>query len=126
MERTWLLPDSLTAPATARRILTEVCEELPRDALEIARLLVSELVGNAVRHGSGEVQLTVRYDDHQLHIRVRDEAPGSPRPVARGDDEVGGRGLAILEALATEWGVDAHGPDGRSGKTVWFSLRRGR
>jgi anti-sigma regulatory factor (Ser/Thr protein kinase) len=125
LERSWSLPNALTSPAAARRILTEVGDGLPRDALEIARLLASELVANAIQHGTGEVQLVVRNEGRQFLVGVRDEAPGALAPVARGPDSVGGRGLMLIEALASEWGVEPRGPDGKAGKTVWFRLRQG-
>jgi anti-sigma regulatory factor (Ser/Thr protein kinase) len=125
IERSWSLPDALTAPAAARRILTEVCAGLPRDALEIVHLLASELVANAIQHGTGEVQLVVRDEQGRLQVGVRDEAPGAPGPVTRGPDDVGGRGLMLIEALASEWGIEPRGTEGRAGKMVWFSLRKG-
>jgi anti-sigma regulatory factor (Ser/Thr protein kinase) len=72
-----------------------------------ALLIASELVPNAVAHGSrpgDEVSLDVSLDGQLLQIAVRDAARGSTTPIAlaRDDRRPGGRGLAVVDWLA-EW-----------------------
>jgi anti-sigma regulatory factor (Ser/Thr protein kinase) len=81
-------------------------------------LVVSELVANAAIHGRGEITLRVRLDDGRVHGEVIDEGGGFEREVReRGGDEGGGRGLLIVDALTSRWGI-------HEGTThVWFELR---
>lgn len=103
-----------TACRAARRFVGSVLAEAGVDP-EIAQLLVSELVGNAVRHG--QTPVTVRVSVGQVvRVEVHDGNAVVPTlQAARGDDEAG-RGLMLLDAMATRWGVDSR-PDG---KVVWF------
>ena len=96
---------------------------VPR-ALGPARLLLTELVDNAVRHARTEVEVTAGIDGGRLHLRVRDgsrELPES-RPVRPRRPEAPldlcGLGLRLLDGLAADWGVDRH----RDGKTVWATV----
>ncbi|MEU3980379.1 ATP-binding protein [Streptomyces sp. NPDC026672] len=93
-------------------------------ALDDTLLLVSELATNVVRHGplmEREFEVVVTgLGDGSLLIEVSDDdrtAP-RPRPVALLDET--GRGLHIVEHVATAWGVRPRGP---LGKTVWALLR---
>ena len=88
------------------------------DRFETARLLVSELVANAVTHAETDVTLQLDLTDQRLRVEVRDEAEGQPRARRPRHDDPTGRGLMIVEALADRWGVDPTPP----GKTVWFEL----
>lgn len=108
------------APMLARRALNErFGEELSPAASGALRLLVSELVTNAVRHASttGEVRLKAWSTPQGLRVEVRDPgegfAPGTPTP--RGAD--GGYGLVLVERMAQRWGVDRD-----EGTCVWFEL----
>lgn len=88
-----------------------------------ATLVVSELVTNAVAHAFGDQVLgRVRVTGHRLRIEVEDQACGRTVPVCRAPDPAreSGRGLALVAALALDWGVTpAH--DG-SGHVVWAEL----
>ncbi|MEJ8639090.1 ATP-binding protein [Streptomyces sp. MS2.AVA.5] len=78
---------------------------LPDAPAEDAQLVVSELVTNAISHGSGAVGLRVRYGNHQLRIEVTD---GSTTPAKRrraGANDPGGRGLLLVAHLSHRWGV---------------------
>jgi len=86
------------------------------DWLNDAELVVSELVGNAVRHGGG--CLSVDLQAHQEHVTVG-AADGSAVVPRRREADEGGRGLLIIEALSTRWGVHDH----QGGKRVWVQLR---
>ncbi|CAA9363897.1 MAG: hypothetical protein AVDCRST_MAG47-404 [uncultured Nocardioidaceae bacterium] len=92
-----------------------------RDLIEVAALLLSELVTNAIRHGKGAVRLVVKKLPSRLCVEVTDDGPGLPAARAPRNDHAGGRGLMLVERLANDWGVTplANG----SGKTVWFTLR---
>ncbi|MFJ7326168.1 ATP-binding protein [Streptomyces cyaneofuscatus] len=81
-----------------------------RPCIDVAALVLTELVTNAFQHGDGE-DVTVSWcaDGTHLTIQVEDSSP--VRPVLRTVDEAseGGRGLSIVEALADRWGVSEDG-----------------
>jgi anti-sigma regulatory factor (Ser/Thr protein kinase) len=106
----------------ARLFVRNLCQEWGAEAVcDVAELLSSELVTNAVVHARSSVELEAAYDDASvLRIDVYDRSPDevdrSPHPPADGAE--GGRGLAIVARLACRWGVDPCSP----GKRVWFTL----
>jgi anti-sigma regulatory factor (Ser/Thr protein kinase) len=114
------LPMEPTAAKKARDFLAELCcNRHEARVLEDAQLLVSELVGNAVRHGAPPIELEVRCaGGDALQVRVRDAAAGGPTPRAADADAEGGRGLALVDLLSDAWGTEPE-PDG---KAVWFCL----
>ena len=120
------LPSSAQAPGAARRVVRDAGAAWPEGVLEAALLVVSEAVTNAVRHGSGRIQLCVNADERLVRIEVTDE--GGPLPLRRSSSPSGdalgdgGRGLHLLDALTTDWGSAprADGP----GKTVWMEISR--
>lgn len=81
-------------------------------------LVVSELTTNAIEHGSGDIRLSVVIsDDGRVRGEVVDDGSGFAHDVdERGIDDVGGRGLLIVAALAQRWGVH----EGTS--HIWFEL----
>ncbi|MGH3343642.1 MAG: ATP-binding protein [Carbonactinosporaceae bacterium] len=83
-----------------------------------AALLVSELVTNAVVHGGGPTLLRLSFDG-TLRVEVTDRSPAPPRLRRTGPDELGGRGLQLVDGLAECWSWQ---PRGR-GKLVWCELR---
>jgi anti-sigma regulatory factor (Ser/Thr protein kinase) len=118
------LRPAASAPTTARRELERVRGQLDDGSFEDLRLVVSELVANAVLHaGLHPVQrISVRLWVGPARTRVEVEDPGGgfrPRP-ARGPDASDGRGLVIVDRLARDWGV------ARGDRTmVWAELRSG-
>lgn len=90
---------------------------------DTAELLVSELVTNAIRHGSGEIHLTVRHHGGTLRFEVHDEAAESvPHVRPAGENDEGGRGLHLVGMLSSRWGATRT----TTGKTVWFELQTNR
>lgn len=89
--------------------------------LEMLVLLVSELVTNAVEHAWPPVVLTVDVDDERTRVAVSDGTRAEPILRHAPPDADGGRGVWLIDLLASEWGTDV-GPDGTT-KTVWFELR---
>jgi len=109
----------ITNLANARDIVRARLRDQPAEIVEIATLLTSELLSNALEHGSGKPVLALEVDGSQLRIRVRDEGPTVDlAPLAVEPTNERGRGLAIVSALATEWGVERCW----DGKVVWLSL----
>ena len=114
-----LLPASSAAPSLARQYLRHwACPDHltdPGDTL----LMASELVTNALLHGAPPIGLEMRCAAAHTIVRVTDfgEPPRLQRTLPAAD-ALSGRGLRLLEALATDWGVDCHAP----GKTFWFML----
>lgn len=105
--------------AAARQFVGEIVEKWGCHALaDPARLLVSELVTNAVLHARSDVEVVVRLRRNGVRVSVADASSAAPVVRAYEDDAMTGRGLALVEQLATRWGVDA----GTDGKAVWFEL----
>ena len=113
------LPALPTSVGAARRFLVQMLEEWELQGLEYdASVVLSELVTNAVLHARTDVRVGVSYDDKVLKLEVSD---GSPRlPVARrpNPQAATGKGLVLVEALASEWGVQRD----ETGKTIWASF----
>ena len=114
------LPANTAAARTAREAVVFVAEGIPQQELETARLLVTELVTNSVRHAPNgrraTVDLTVSVERNLLHIEVADRSPTPARP--KPPSHEGGYGLALVDAMASRWGAEQ-----RSGRNVtWFDL----
>ncbi|MEV5158559.1 ATP-binding protein [Streptomyces sp. NPDC053728] len=91
---------------------------------EVAELLLSELVTNALIHTRSGAVVTVTSLPARLRVEVRDFVTGQePAPyVPNADDGTHGRGLLLVQSLADSWGVTAQ----VLGKVVWFELNAGR
>ncbi|NEC43443.1 ATP-binding protein [Streptomyces sp. SID8016] len=91
---------------------------IDEETTETIRLIISELVSNAVVHGEGPVTITVLGRPSGLLIDVRDGNHEAPRTGSFGTENEHGRGLALVDALAVRSGWE---PLGR-GKRVWAEV----
>ncbi|MEU1009973.1 ATP-binding protein [Streptomyces sp. NPDC005890] len=110
----------LRAVPEARRALRELLRHWGKPGRsEIAELLTSELVTNALVHTDDDAVLTAVVEDGGLRVEVRDFVARRPEASASSsDDDTHGRGLLLVQSLADAWGVRPHGV----GKSVWFEL----
>jgi anti-sigma regulatory factor (Ser/Thr protein kinase) len=117
-----VLPKAAGAAAQARRVLDRLAGEVDERRLDDARLLVSELIANAVEHvdEDGAIELRVDNDPERLRVEVIDPGPGfTPRARGPGDSEESGWGLHFLARIADRWAAER---DERA--RVWFELKR--
>ncbi len=119
------LPRALESAATARQAVGELSGDLPEDVLGDVRLLVSELVTNALRHANlrddERTALAVGVTEQSVRVEVTDHGRGfEPTPRKEGQDQASGWGLFLVERLAERWGVSRD----RGEMKVWFELRR--
>ncbi|MEU1401028.1 ATP-binding protein [Streptomyces sp. NPDC005728] len=110
----------LRAVPEARRELRELLRHWGRPGRsEIAELLTSELVTNALVHTDDDAVLTAVVSPRGLRVEVRDFVARRPRLNApEASEDTHGRGLVLVQSLADAWGVRPHGV----GKSVWFEL----
>ncbi|CAN5437207.1 hypothetical protein BH20ACT15_BH20ACT15_01210 [soil metagenome] len=106
------------APRQARAAIAPLAEQVSERTLHDLRVVVSELVSNAVVHAPGEpIHVQVDVDtEGVIHGEISDRGDGDVklRPTAPG--RPGGHGLGIVDALTDRWGV-------RDGSArVWFEL----
>ncbi|MDH6109917.1 anti-sigma regulatory factor (Ser/Thr protein kinase) [Kitasatospora sp. MAP12-15] len=88
--------------------------------VDVAELLVSELVGNAARYtGCTRLRVHVALQGPVVRVGVRDSSAALPVLLVACDDAENGRGLGLIAALSHRFGVTPEQP----GKTVWFELR---
>ncbi|MET9858658.1 SpoIIE family protein phosphatase [Streptomyces smyrnaeus] len=88
---------------------------------DTAELLASEMATNALLHTEGDATLTarpVRNGGRAVRIAVTDSSPTSPQRRAATEQSTSGRGLMLIEELATDWGVEPRG----NGKRVWCEI----
>jgi anti-sigma regulatory factor (Ser/Thr protein kinase) len=111
------LPKSPDSAAQARLFLDQIRAQVSPAVLENARLLMSELVANAIEHvrEEGEIEVRIALSGGVLRIEVLDPGPGftPPRPERAGR----GWGLHFTDRLASRWAADRDG-----GARVWFEL----
>jgi anti-sigma regulatory factor (Ser/Thr protein kinase) len=116
-------------PASAGEVRRQLIDDLQSRHIEIssieeASLLVTELVGNAVRHArplpGDRILVSWRVEAGRLQVRVTDggNTGAEPHLTHAGPNDTHGRGLAIVDALAALWGVETS----RGSTTVWATL----
>ena len=109
-------PASATRARTlARKRLEATCTD---DALETVALLVTELVANAILHARSWLRLTLEARPAHVRICVEDGSTAEPSPRHYATDALTGRGLVLVEQLASSWGVNTT----PSGKVVWCEV----
>ncbi|MFF0437036.1 ATP-binding protein [Streptomyces sp. NPDC004327] len=117
------LPSRPESAAVARRLTEWVVLRHWRLSPQIAEhavLLVSELVGNAVRHTGARVfALRMLRRRGWIRIEVRDPSRGLPCLMPVSEMDTSGRGLFLVDKLSDRWGVDL----APRGKTTWFEMR---
>jgi anti-sigma regulatory factor (Ser/Thr protein kinase) len=117
------LPSRPESAATARRLAQCVVLRqwgLSPQTTEHAVLLVSELVGNAVRHtGARAFGLRMLRRRGWIRVEVRDPSRGLPCLMPVHELDTSGRGLFLVDKLSDRWGVDLL----PRGKTTWFEMR---
>lgn len=115
------LPPDPRSPAIARVLVRAVCQawEMTGDLCDDAALVVTELVANVVDHAATSCRVKVDADGRELRIEVRDFYPcPPPRPGPVDLSAVRGRGLQVVAALSTRWGVIEFA----DGKCMWAVL----
>ncbi|MDH6112270.1 anti-sigma regulatory factor (Ser/Thr protein kinase) [Kitasatospora sp. MAP12-15] len=116
-----VMPCEPESAAKARRLVGERLSawSLP-DVVDAAELLVSELVGNAVRHtGCRRIAVSVHFAGDTVRVGVRDSSFTLPCVIDAGTRAESGRGIGLVAALAHRWGVD----EAPYGKVVWAEVR---
>jgi len=117
------LPHRVDSVPAARAFLTQLLHgwEVADEVIDDASLLTTELMSNAVEHGSGVVDLEIAVQDGLLHIGVHDDSVELPtQHDAASTSLEGGRGIWLVQSIARDWGSDSSNRE--PGKTVWFEL----
>ncbi len=126
MELSLLLENDLGAPRHARRAVAGLLARQGAgvEQTQAAEVVVSELVTNAVTHTqTTHIGVAVRIEAGAVRMEVSDGHgdAGALRLRRPAPTELGGRGLPIIDAMASSWGVMRR-RDGRPGKTVWATV----
>ena len=115
------LEPSAQTGSIARRELRQLLDtaRIDQETSDTAVLLATELVTNAVEHGRGSAYLDAAVQDRAIRLEVSDSSTVVPQPnTAVSELDERGRGLLLIEALASRWGVLPRS----DGKTVWCEL----
>lgn len=119
MRRSRSFPNDPGSVPAARHFTAEVLDGCDPAVTEAAVLLVSELATNCVLHTGEGFELAVVRNHREIRVEARDRNQTEPKMCSPAPTDPHGRGLRIVDALASAWGVE-HTPPG--GKTVWFTL----
>ena len=113
-----LMPPVSGALAELRRWARSWLEEHPTHGVDPDHVVLSmtELVTNSITHGAGPVDVELTVDTGNLRLFVSDCSQALPQRLDLTGEAQTGRGILILESLATSWGVR---PEASGGKTVW-------
>lgn len=109
----------LSSPARVRHFVRRALTgELPTDRLQTAVLLTSELATNAVLHARTDFDVGLCVTKSTVRIAVSDRSSRPPTPIVVDGDATSGRGLRLLDLLASRWGTEMT----PTGKSVWFEI----
>ncbi|MEU8654415.1 ATP-binding protein [Streptomyces sp. NPDC048737] len=118
----WTFPAEPGAVRAARAAVRgQLCRWGLDSLVDVAALLVSELVTNALRHATGPIGVRLVRPaglPGMLLVEVSDPVPDPPRERAARPDDENGRGLQLVASSSRRWGSRPGG----TGKTVWFEL----
>ena len=107
------------AGSRARALVRETLRDWGLAGLvDDAALVVTELVTNAVIHGGSSLRLQLSHGAGAFRIEVVDDGEGTPEPQPPDTDAEGGRGIMLVDAMASSWGVESV----PGGKMVWAEL----
>ncbi|MDP8960703.1 MAG: PAS domain S-box protein [Actinomycetota bacterium] len=121
-ELSTLLPPEAGSVGRARHLVSEsMTASGHQDLVDVATLLVSEVVTNAVLHAGTDIRLTCRQSRAGVRVEVFDRSPLLPTVRHYDAEATTGRGLDLVSALAARWGIDC----AEDGKTLWFELGDG-
>lgn len=110
----------LRTPGLARRFVNRALERWGvRSEIELVKLLVSELVTNSIVHARSEVEVSVSFASDLVRVAVFDSSLEPPVRGSDGPAATSGRGLLMLDALSSAWGIDFTS----GGKSVWFEIK---
>jgi anti-sigma regulatory factor (Ser/Thr protein kinase) len=115
-----VLPPELSSPRRAREFAINGIGTDDDGLCDTVALLVSEVASNAVLHARTPFQVTLHADEQRIRIEVTDSSSAQPVVKQYRADSVTGRGLHLVEAAASRWGIEPTA----SGKTVWFEVDR--
>ncbi len=122
-EATLDLPQAMSSVGAARGFVRQKVTEWELDQLlEDALLVISELTTNAITHAESGCRVRLALNSATLRIDVLDGGSGTPEPHAATTTDEGGRGLAIVDAVTSAWGLEIVPGNG---KLVWAELARG-
>lgn len=109
----------LQAVRNARAFVSDTLAAWELEELtDVAVLLTSEVVTNAIKHARSAFLLAVQHDPSQLLVEVQDRSTERPIRKQAPAEAESGRGLMLVEALASHWGSRLV----EGGKVVWFTL----
>jgi len=111
-------PSTPASPALVRELVRESLAGAEPGVLEDVLVMASELAANAVMHARSPFFVHLHADATRIWLGVEDANTRMPRFAPVAQDSTGGRGLALVEALATSWGADRE----LGGKLVWFEV----
>ena len=119
MKASCVFGDAIANVGVGRNFVVDRLREWGCTDSYTAALLVSELLTNAVTHAGGMVGVEVEMDDQGVTVGVHDYSPTPPTMTPAADLAEHGRGMTLVDGLATTWGSRTW-PD--QSKTVWFQL----
>src|SRR5204863_5939142 len=109
-----------TSVGAARRFVRDVLttRQVGEKVVDVVELLTSEVVTNAIVHAGTGPELVVCVGHERVRIEVHDAVSAVPFRLMADPYSSSGRGMAIVDELASDWGVE-HIPEG---KRVWFEV----
>lgn len=102
----------------ARHLVDDALRSSPERIRSAVVLMAGEILTNAVVHGGGWFLLSLDVSTWRVRVEVTDATAGQPRVLRPNGIREHGRGMAIVDAMATKWGTDHLGTH----KVVWFEL----
>jgi anti-sigma regulatory factor (Ser/Thr protein kinase) len=119
-QQSWSFPFSTDSPHRARVLAVEWANGLGVDGelRDIIAVVVSELATNAVRHAQTSFALSCTLRPPCVVVAVTDDSDSLPEMRHPGPDDIGGRGLLLVDHLSSGWRVDPF----PGGKTVSADL----